>query len=106
MELHRQTCQLCDSHEMRNILVREPGEHDKVFVQCCHCSEMVARYVIAPGGYYHAHKGYESYLRGMARNGDVMSGKRVKNEYEELETQCQARFERLKELLKEQHKED
>ncbi|MDT8446651.1 MAG: hypothetical protein RRB13_07100 [bacterium] len=106
MELHRQTCQLCGSHELRNILVREPGEYDKVFVQCAGCQEMVARYVISPGGYYHAHKGYESYLRGMARSGEAMSGKRIKNEFEQTAEACEQRFVIIKELLKEQHKID
>ena len=91
---------------MRDILVREPGESDKVFVQCNDCKELVARYVIEPGGYYHHHKGYESYLRGLSRRGQFMSGKRVQTEYQELQETITERFERVKELLHKEHKED
>ena len=105
MEVHRQTCQLCGSTELKNILFREDGEHDMVFVKCAACKELVARYVIADGGYFHAHKGYESYLRGMARSGQAMSGKRLKNEFQEMDKNCEAKFLQVQAILKEEHKD-
>ncbi|OGG95075.1 MAG: hypothetical protein A2508_08635 [Candidatus Lambdaproteobacteria bacterium RIFOXYD12_FULL_49_8] len=106
MEVHRQTCQLCGSHEQRNLLVRESGEPDKVFVECAKCHELVARYIVSPGGYFHAHRGYESFLRGVARSGEVMSGKKLTEEFEEMQGQVEARFERIKIILAEKHKVD
>ena len=101
MEVHQQTCQLCQSIEMNNILVREPGEPDKIFARCAKCGELVARYSLAHGGYYHHHKGYESYLRGIARTGEAMSGKRFKQEYEATQTECLQRFDEVLIRLKE-----
>ncbi len=69
MEVHRQTCQKCGSRKLKNILAREPGEPDRVFVQCHDCNELVARYIIGQGGYYHYGKGFESYIRGLSRGG-------------------------------------
>lgn len=78
MEIHIQQCQNCKSNKLKNILFREPGESDKVYVQCQDCESFVASYVIQPRGYYHHGKGYESFLRGINRSGEFMSGSRVK----------------------------
>lgn len=91
---------------MRNILAREPGEPDKVFVQCCDCQQLVARYVIGQGGYYHHGKGFESYIRGLSRSGESMSAKNVKNEFETIKTKVLEKFEKVLELLKASHKAD
>jgi len=102
MEVHRQTCQLCGSHELRNILAREPGEPDKVFVQCHQCHELVARYVISPGGYFHAHKGFESFLRGLHRSGESMSGREMDQGLKGIEDKVEQHFEQVKaQLIKE-----
>ena len=78
MKIHVQKCQNCQSTNLKNILYRESGEPDRVFVQCNDCQEFVASYVIAPLGYYHHGKGYESFLRGVSRSGEFMSGRRIK----------------------------
>ena len=106
MEVHRQTCQACNSRKMRNILLRDPGENDKVLVECTECKEPVAQYVIGPGGYYHHAKGFESYLRGLTRDGEFMSGKIMKNDYMEIKEKFLKAFDRAKEYLKERGKED
>lgn len=106
MEVHRQTCQNCGSRNMRNILAREPGEPDKVFVQCRYCKELVARYMIGQGGYYHHGKGFESYIRGLSRGGEIMSGKNVKNEFDTMKTKCLAAFEKVLEALKKENKNE
>ncbi len=106
MEIHRQTCQSCGSKNMRNVLVREPGEPDKVFVQCRYCKELVAQYMIGQGGYYHHGKGFESYIRGLSRSGEGMSGKNVKNEFEDIKTKVLKKFKEVLQALKEADKND
>lgn len=63
MEVHRQTCQACGSLDLRNILVRKPGQADMVYVLCASCRELVARYRLRD--YYHHGKGAESFLRSV-----------------------------------------
>ncbi len=106
MEVHRQTCQACDSRKLRNILLREPGENDRVLVECTECKEPVAQYVIAPGGYYHHAKGFESYLRGLTRDGDFMGGKIMENDYMEIQEKYLQAMERAKKYLKDRDKDD
>ena len=79
MEIHIQKCQNCGSANLMNIISRESGEPDRIYAQCQDCQDFVASYVIAPLGYYHNGKGYESFLRGVHRSGEFMSGRRVKD---------------------------
>jgi hypothetical protein len=101
MELHTQQCQNCQSDNLKNILYRKRGKGDKVYVQCQSCGEFVASYTIAPRGYYHHGKGYESFLRGIARGGEFMSGSRIKRLYQEHKDREVANFKKVLELLKE-----
>jgi hypothetical protein len=82
MEVYRQTCQVCGSRVLRNHLVREGGETDRVVVQCAECHKLVAVYTLASRGYYHHEKGYVSYLRSLSRAGGAVSGKALKEEFE------------------------
>lgn len=101
MEVHRQTCQACGSRSLRNLLVRDQGKNDRVFVECNDCDELVARYIISPGGYYHHGKGYESYLRGLMRSADEqMSGKNLKKQFQSVQEECLEFFARVKAYLK------
>ena len=95
MELHIQTCQFCGSKTVRNLLVRKGGEEDKVYVQCAQCASLVARYIIAHRGYYHHGKGFESYLRGLNRGGEVMSPKDLREAFEKVEEYCVQEFENI-----------
>ncbi len=61
MDIHRQQCQACRSIDLRNILVRETGRPEAVYVRCIACGELVARYELS--AYYHHGKGIESWLR-------------------------------------------
>ena len=91
MEVRVQKCQNCESQNLKNILFRESGEPDRVFVQCHDCNEFVASYVISTMGYYHNGKGFESFLRGVNRSGGFMSGRNIKklfSERKELEAQA------------------
>ena len=99
MEIHIQKCQNCESINLKNILFREPGEPDKVYVQCHDCKEFVASYVISPMGYYHFGKGYESFLRGIHRSGGFMSGRRIKRLFLERKEREIEVFKEILEML-------
>ena len=101
MELHIQKCQKCGSRSVRNILVRD--EQQKVFVQCRNCHELVARYILASGGYYHAKKGFESFLRSIERDGALASGRGIDEWFHDVEETANKEFENLKTLLDEKY---
>jgi len=106
MVVHTQHCQFCSSERVRNILVRKAGESDKVFVQCLDCGSFVASYLIAPLGYYHHGKGYESFLRGLHRSGEFMSGRNVQRLYEDRKDQDLEEFQEVLAALQRKRKED
>ncbi len=106
MEIHVQKCQNCSSDKMKNILFREPGRLDRVYVQCYGCKAFVASYAINPLGYYHHGKGYESFLRGVTRSGQFMSGREVQRLYERRKREEVERFEKVIRLLEERDKAD
>jgi len=99
MEIHLQQCQSCGKRNLRNILVREPGENDKVYVQCRSCDAFVASYTISPMGYYHHGKGYESFLRSVQRSGEFMSGRNVADVYRERVVKEERHFEKVLEAV-------
>ncbi len=104
MELHVQRCQNCDSVHLKNILFRENGEPDRVYVQCQKCNEFVASYEIAPLGYFHFGKGYESFLRGVVRSGEFSSGRNL-NELFNLRRETEkARFHKVLSSLEERNR--
>lgn len=61
LEVHRQTCQSCQSIDVRDIIVRAPGKPMVIYVRCAQCGDLVASYEL--NRYYHHGKGIESYLR-------------------------------------------
>ena len=91
MDVYIQKCQQCDSRNLRNILVRDDAQ--RVFVQCRDCDHLVARYVIAPGGYFHAGKDYESFLRAMMMDSGFSSGRDLKAVFQEVAENSQKGFE-------------
>lgn len=90
MEVHIQRCQNCESRNLRNILARE--EVQRVYVQCRECEHLVARYVIAPGGYFHEGKDYESFLRTMMLDGGFSSGRDLQAHFQEVSEQANRGF--------------
>ena len=104
MEVLRQTCQVCGSRKLRNHLVREPGRQDMVIVQCSVCEELVARYVIASGGYYHHGKDFESYLRGLSRAGESMSGKGMQQDFDNIQQESTDLYDKVLNYLKDYKK--
>lgn len=99
MELHIQRCQFCSSRNMKNILTRSPGQSDKVYVQCQDCGAFVASYQIAPMGYYHHGKGYDSFLRSLHRGGEFMSGRSVQQMYLDRKEDEEDGFEEVQQAL-------
>lgn len=91
MELHIQKCQKCGSRDLRNILVR--SENQKVFVQCRHCDSLVARYILANGGYYHEGKDFESFLRSIERDQGTSSGRDLQSLFNEVRQNVALEFE-------------
>lgn len=106
MELSRQTCQKCGSRKMKNVLIRQSGDNDMTYVFCADCDELVARYVISYGGYYHHNKGFESYINSIRRGGIFISAKNLKKEHEDIQKECDRMDKVIKDYLKEHKMED
>lgn len=105
MEVHIQKCQHCRSRNLRNVLFRDQDQ--KVFVQCRDCGELVARYSLSKGGYFHAGKGFESFLRSLERDGgDTVSAKDLNDSFEELEKSVEEEYGQLKKLLDDAYGKD
>lgn len=102
MEVHRQTCQSCGSKDVRNILVREPGRAQMVFVRCSNCHSLVARYRLSD--YYHHGKGIESYLRSKG-GGFGDSGRRELKQFGEIQEEAEEGYRKALESLEEEGKE-
>ena len=101
MEVHRQHCQRCQSVDVHDVLVREPGEPQTVYVICADCHSLVARYRLAD--YYHHGKGAESFLR--SRGGRSMeSGRELLNDFEGARDEALAGYARVLTALADQHK--
>ena len=90
---------------MRNILVRN-SDHDAVYVQCMSCRQPVARYVLAPRGYFHYGKEVESFLRMLQRAGDLSSARDLKADFEAIKKECEEKFDEVLKQLAEQGKND
>ena len=105
MEIRIQKCQVCRSTNLRNIIARESGEPDRIYAQCNDCGAFVASYVIAPMGYYHHGKGYESFLRGVNRSGGFMSGRKIKEIFIKRKQDEKLAFEEVLENLKKKEEE-
>ena len=101
MEVHRQTCQQCQSIDLRNIIVREGHSPTKVFVRCAKCKELVALYEL--NQYYHHGKGIESYLR--SHSGSADSGREWLSEFEAAKQEAETGFAAALEKLEENQKE-
>ena len=101
MDVHIQKCQNCGSSDMRNILARDSTQ--RVFVQCRKCDEFVARYQIAPGGYFHNGKDYESFLRTMMLDSGFTSGRDLQSVFEEVSESALKCFERATKKAQEKY---
>jgi hypothetical protein len=70
------------------------------------CEAFVASYVIAPLGYYHHGKGYESFLRGIHRSGEFMSGRNVQRMYEDRKEQDLEEFREVLNAIQRKRKKE
>ena len=59
-----------------------------------------ASYALAPLGYYHHGKGYDSFLRSIYRSGEFMSGRNFKRQFEQRIGQEVAAFEEVMKKLR------
>lgn len=104
MELHIQKCQRCESRTLRNILVRD--EDQKVYVQCCDCKHLVARYVLSTEGYFHSGKEFESFLRSVERDGGYSSAKNLQELFENQKEQIEKEFVVVRQQIKDKYDEE
>lgn len=81
MEIHRQCCQTCGTPDVRNIVVREPGQPLTIFVQCAGCLQLVARYRLSDC-YVHG-QGLETWLRSLGP-ATAESGRDFHGEFERI----------------------
>ncbi len=102
MEVHRQTCQDCGSIDVRNILVREEGRAQMVFVRCAKCGDLVARYRLRD--YYHHGKDVESFLRSHGAEASD-SGRSHLDEFGRIQDEAQEGYEQALNYLREKGKE-
>ncbi len=101
MDIYIQKCQQCGSRNLRNILARDDAQ--RVFVQCRDCGHFVARYVIAPGGYFHDGRDYESFLRVTMLDSGFSSGRDLKTVFKETAESSQRGFDRAIKKAKEKY---
>jgi hypothetical protein len=98
MEVVLQKCQQCGSQEVRNMLVREPGRAQMVYVRCASCDTLVARYRLLD--YYHHGKGLESFLRS-AGSAAGESGRDAMTEFQQVQGEAVEGFEQARRILDE-----
>lgn len=99
MEVVLQRCQECSSTDVRNMLVREQGRAQMVYVRCAKCDALVARYRLLD--YYHHGKGLESFLRSAGSDaGD--SGRGAMSEFQAVQGEAVEGFEQARRELGEQ----
>ena len=87
---------------MKNILVRNPGEPQRVYVRCIDCLEFVALYTLSD--YYHHGKEVESYLRSHGSS-DADSGRLLLADFKKVQESSVEGFEKVIEQLKKEGKD-
>lgn len=98
MDIRIQECQQCQSPDLENILVREPGRVMSVFVRCQHCRQLVAHYRL--NRYYHHGKGIDSFLRGAGLS-EEESGREILERFNEAKQTALDGFTRVTEEMNE-----
>jgi hypothetical protein len=95
MEIRHQTCLACHSELLENIIVREAGRTQAVYVRCRNCQAFVARYILKD--YYHHGRTLDSLLQSTGQT--LESGREMLNEMKEREESAVAQFEKVMEAL-------
>jgi hypothetical protein len=101
LDVHRQTCQKCQSIDVRNIIVRGGDSPTQIYVRCAKCKNLVAFYELSL--YYHAGKGIESFLRGRRAGSD--SAREFISEFKRLQENVDGGYGEAVEILEQQQKE-
>ncbi|MDA7907924.1 hypothetical protein N9C66_00450 [Akkermansiaceae bacterium] len=91
MEIRHQTCLSCHSQELENIIVRDAGRTQSIFVRCAKCHEFVARYILKE--YYHHGRTLDSLLQSTGQS--VESGREMLHQFKEREGTAKAQFEKM-----------
>lgn len=99
MEVHIQKCQECQSTDVCNMLVSEPGRPQTIYAKCTSCGQLVARFLLSD--YYHHGKGIESWLRSLGPAA-FESGRDFHDEFSRVQTAALAGFEAACRRLEEQ----
>ena len=91
----RERCAQCDSAEMTNLVIVEPGEDMQVFVECAACNAFVARYTIK---FYTCEDPYRSFLRQM-RHRRMASGPALAKASANFSEELWSTYEKAKEMI-------
>jgi len=97
MEIRPQTCLACHSETFENIIVRDAGRTQSIFVRCTQCRQFVARYILKD--YYHHGRTLDSLLQSTGQT--MESGREMLNELKEREETATEQFGRIVEALEE-----
>lgn len=95
MEIRHQTCLACHSETLENIIIRDAGRTQTIFVRCAKCHEFVARYILKD--YYHHGRNLDSLLQTTAQSAE--SGRSLLQELEEREKVARSQFDKIIEAL-------
>lgn len=79
-------------------------QQQKVYVQCRQCENLMARYILQTGVYYHAGKDLESFLRSIERDGDLWTGRDLQGVFDEVKADVNTEFTEVQTLIQERYK--
>jgi hypothetical protein len=91
MEIRHQTCLACGSKTLENIIVREAGRTQAIYVRCAECREFVARYILKD--YYHHGRTLDSLLQSTGQT--LESGRQMLAEMKEREEVAVEQFDKV-----------
>ena len=97
MEIRHQTCLACHSESLENIIVRDAGRTQAVYVRCRDCREFVARYILKD--YYHHGRTLDSLLQSTGQT--LESGREMLAEMKEREETAVEQFAKIIRALEE-----
>lgn len=95
MEIRHQTCLACHSSTLENIIVRDAGRTQAIYVRCRNCHQFVARYILKD--YYHHGRTLDSLLQSTGQT--LESGREMLHEMKEREETAVEQFAKVMEAL-------
>jgi hypothetical protein len=91
MEIRHQSCLACHSKTLENIIVREAGRTQAIYVRCATCHQFVARYLLKD--YYHHGRTLDSLLQSTGQS--LESGREMLAEMKEREETAVRQFTKV-----------